>query len=95
LALPGVEPRGRQLVDVAVVLCAQALPLPRLLARRGDILDMVLLLARLGTLRGTAQAYQRPGVGYWLSPLADMPAVAALLGGIIRPRRSWRGRSYG
>jgi dolichol-phosphate mannosyltransferase len=94
LALPGVEPRGRQLIDVGIVLCAQVLPLPRLLARRGDFLDVALLLARLGTLVGTAQAYERPGVGYWLSPTADVPAVAALLDGIIRPRRSWRGRSY-
>jgi dolichol-phosphate mannosyltransferase len=99
LALPGVEPVWRQLGDLAVLLVAQALPLPRLLTRRGDLLDVVLLVARLGTLGGTAQAYERPGRTYWLSPLADLPATAALAAGIIRPllgrRHVWRGRRYG
>lgn len=99
LALPGVEPVWRQLGDLAVVLVAQALPLPRLLTRRGDLLDVVLLAARLGTLGGTVQAYEQPGRTYWLSPLADVPAVVALASGTIRPllgrRHVWRGRSYG
>jgi dolichol-phosphate mannosyltransferase len=99
LALPGVEPVWRQLGDLVVLLVAQALPLPRLLARRGDLLDVVLLIARLGTLGGTAQAYERSGRAYWLSPVADLPATAALAAGIVRPvlgrRHVWRGRSYG
>ncbi len=95
LALPGVEPVHRQLLDLAVVLVAQVLPLPRLLSRRGDALDVVLALARLGTLGGTARAYESPGVGFWLSPTADVPAAVALTMGIARRRRTWRGRSYG
>lgn len=95
LALPGVEPAWRQAVDLAVVLVAQALPLPRLLLRKGDALDVVLLLVRFGTLAGTAQAYERPRAAYWLSPLADLPAVGALAAGAIRRRQTWRGRSYG
>jgi dolichol-phosphate mannosyltransferase len=99
LALPGVEPVWPQLGDLTVLMVAQALPLPRLLTRRGDLLDVVLLVARLGTLAGTAQAYERPGRTYWLSPLADLPATAALAAGIVRPlvgrRHEWRGRSYG
>jgi dolichol-phosphate mannosyltransferase len=99
LALPGVEPVWRQIGDLVVVLVAQALPLPRLVSRRGDLLDLVLLVARLGTLGGTAQAYPRAGRAYWLSPLADVPAAAALAAGVARPllgrRHVWRGRSYG
>jgi hypothetical protein len=73
LALPGVEPLRRQLVDLGVVLAAQALPLPRLLLRRGDRLDVVLLAVRAGTLAGTSRAYACRGAPYWLSPLADIP----------------------
>lgn len=94
LALPGVEPRRRQVADLAVVLAAQALPLPRLLTRRGDLLDVVLVLVRLGTLAGTATAYTRRGVAYWLSPLADVPAAVALGLGVVRRRQTWRGRVY-
>ncbi|MFZ4811341.1 MAG: glycosyltransferase [Ilumatobacteraceae bacterium] len=95
IALPGVEPTWRQVLDLLVVVSAQALPLPRLLLGRGDPLDAALLLVRLGTLAGTAQAYEYPDAAYWLSPLADMPAAVALAGGIVRRRQRWRGRSYG
>ena len=95
LALPGVEPRPRQLADLAVVLLAQALPVMRLLAGRADLLDAVLLLARVGTLRGTRAAYDQGGLAYWLSPLADPLAAAAIAGGIARRgRQTWRGRTY-
>ena len=46
LALPGVESRGRQILDLAVVLLAQALPLPRVLLGRGDVIDLVLVANR-------------------------------------------------
>ncbi len=96
LALPGVEPLRRQLADLAVVGVAQALPLLRVIARRADLLDVVLLAARLGTLVGTRRAYLRTGPAYWLSPLADPLAVAAIARGITRRgRQTWRGRSYG
>ena len=94
LALPGVEPRRRQWIDLAVVLLAQALPLPRLLAGRGDLLDVV-LLARSGSARWSApQAYERRGVAYWSSPVADVLATAAFARGIVSPRQPWRGRTY-
>ena len=95
LALPGVEPRGRQLFDLTVVALAQALPLPRLLTRRADVVDVVLLAARFGTLAGTRSAYSRVDAAYWSSPLADIPAVIAIARGIFRrgPHR-WRGRTY-
>ena len=95
LALPGVEPRNRQLLDLAVVILAQALPLPRVLLRRADIVDGMLLAARLGTLTGTRTAYSRVDAAYWLSPLADIPAAVAIARGIFRRGpNSWRGRTY-
>lgn len=93
LALPGVEPRWRQVADLAVLAVAMAIPIPRLLLRRADAIDVVLLAARAGTLVGTAPAYVRRGVAYWMSPLADPVAVAAVASNVIRPRREWRGRS--
>ena len=95
LGLPGVEPPWRQVLDLGVVLIAQALPLPRLLVRRGDVLDVALLAMRLGTLFGTAQAYERRGRAYWASPLADLAAAAAIGRGVVERRRRWRGRRDG
>jgi dolichol-phosphate mannosyltransferase len=92
LALPGVDPRARQLLGLAVVALAQALPLVRLLGRRADALDAVLLVLRAGTLAGTARAYTTRGVAYWLSPLADAAAVAALVRSTVATPRAWRGR---
>ena len=95
LALPGVEPRRRQLFDLAVVLLAQALPLPRLVLRKADFVDVVLLALRFGTLAGTRTAYSRVDVAYWLSPLADVPAAVTIARGIFRRGpHSWRGRTY-
>ncbi len=96
LALPGVEPRKRQLIDLAVVVLAQVLPIPRLLTRRGDAVDLALVAVRLGTLAGTRTAYTRNDVAYWLSPLADPLAAFAIGRGIARRgRQTWRGRTYG
>ena len=95
LALPGVEPRHRQVFDLAVVVLAQVLPIPRLLLRRGDVIDLVLAMTRLGTLFGTRRAYERTDAAYWLSPLADPVAAGAIARGIARRgRQTWRGRSY-
>lgn len=94
LALPGVEPRHRQLGDLAVVALAQTLPSLRLFTRRADVVDLVLVLGRVGTLVGTSRSYDRRGLAYWASPLADGPATVALAGGLIRRRQTWRGRVY-
>jgi dolichol-phosphate mannosyltransferase len=94
LALSGVDPLLRQLGDLAVLAVAQALPLVRLLARRADVLDLVLGVLRLGTLFGTASAYRRRDAGFWLSPTADVLAVAAVGRGILTRQERWRGRSY-
>jgi len=95
LALPGVEPRRRQLVDLAVVVLAQVLPIPRLLLGRGDVVDIVLAATRIGTLAGTRRAYARTDAAYWMSPLADPVAALAIARGITRGgRQTWRGRAY-
>lgn len=94
LALPGVEPRWRQVAELGLVLVAQALPIPRLIMRRGDALDVGLALMRLGTLAGTAAAYERNGTAYWLSPTADLAAVVALARGSATRTHRWRGRVY-
>jgi dolichol-phosphate mannosyltransferase len=95
LALPGVEPRPRQLFDLTIVALAQVLPIPRLLLGRGDLVDVVLAATRLGTLAGTRRAYDRVDVAYWLSPFADALAAVAIARGIAqRGRQTWRGRSY-
>jgi dolichol-phosphate mannosyltransferase len=95
LALPGVEPRSRQLTDLLIVALAQVLPLPRLLLGRGDLLDVGLLAVRLGTLAGTRAAYERADAAYWLSPLADLGSAITIARGIARRgRQTWRGRTY-
>lgn len=83
-----------QALDLAVVWSAMALPLPRLLSGRGDALDAAALLVRLGTLSGTRRAYERRGLPYLLSPLADIVVAARITAGSIRPSRRWRGRTY-
>lgn len=94
LDLRAVTPVPWQVLDLAVVWSAMALPLPRLLAGRGDAVDVAALLVRLGTLVGTRGAYTRRGVPYALSPLADPAVAARITGGSLRPSRRWRGRAY-
>jgi dolichol-phosphate mannosyltransferase len=94
LALPGVDPRWRRVAGLGTVALTQAAPLIRLAARRADVLDVVLLAIRLGTLAGTAPAYERRGPAYWLSPLADVLAVAALVRSTVASPRAWRGRTF-
>ncbi|HEY0393309.1 MAG TPA: glycosyltransferase family 2 protein [Candidatus Elarobacter sp.] len=93
----------RLAVTLAEVLLAQALPLPTLLAlvalgdrvpfaRPATTVAFALVAMRLGVLAGTRRAYVRPGLAYWLSPLADLPAVALLVCSALRRRHVWRGR---
>lgn len=94
LDLAPVTPLGWQALDLAVVWSTMALPIPRVLAGRGDALDAAALLVRAGTLAGTRGAYDRRGLAYLLSPLADAAVAARITVGTLRPSRSWRGRSY-
>jgi len=92
LAMPGVDGPLRRVAALATLVAAQVLPLARVLAGRADLLDVGMLAVRLGTLVGTARSYRRRGVAYWLSPLADVVAVAALVRSTFVPPRTWRGR---
>jgi dolichol-phosphate mannosyltransferase len=92
LPLPGVDSRVQRLVALGTLALVQVAPLARVVARRADVLDVVLLALRAGTLVGTARAYTRRGLPYWLSPMADVVAVAALVRSTIGRPRAWRGR---
>jgi dolichol-phosphate mannosyltransferase len=94
LPMPDVTSPAARVADGFLLLVAQALPLPRLLLRRADALDLLLLALRAGTLAGTARAYEQRDLAYWLSPLADPIAVLRVLWGAARPGRTWRGRTY-
>jgi dolichol-phosphate mannosyltransferase len=94
IAMPDVTPALWQAADVAVVWLAMALPLPRLLARRGTSLDSVLLAVRLALHGALARAYRPRGAAFWLAPLADPAAAVRLTLSAVRPLRVWRGRSY-
>lgn len=94
LALAGVESRPRQAARLATIVVAQCSPTVRLLARRGDVLDVALSAMRIGTLVGTRPAYRRRGWAFWLSPLADPLAAAALLWGSVTRRQTWKRRRY-
>ena len=89
IAMADVTPPAWQAADLAVVWLAMALPLPRLLARRGTWLDGVLVAVRLGAARRArpgvpaagrgvlARSAGRPGRGSPADGLRD-PATACL-----------------
>lgn len=97
----------QQALDVVFLLLVLGLPLPMLawllLAPpavpgwlHGALLGVngALLLVRLlltAALRGT---YERTGLAYWLSPLADPLAAVRILASSLRRPRRWRGRTY-
>jgi dolichol-phosphate mannosyltransferase len=95
LSLQDVTPKPWLVLDLAVVWLALALPLPRVLARRATWVDRLLVAARLALVPATRRVYERRGVAFWLSPLADPAAALNLTLAAVRPRREWRGRVYG
>ena len=95
---------ARMWTALAELVLAQALPLPTLLvllaaggtgplARAATAVAFALVMVRLGVLAGTRRAYVRPSLAYWLSPLADLPAVALLIASAARRTHVWRGRT--
>jgi dolichol-phosphate mannosyltransferase len=94
---------ARLALTLAELLFAQALPLPTLVvllalgdrvpfARVATAVVFALVMVRLGVLAGTRRAYVRPPAAYWLSPLADLFAVALLVRSAVRRTHRWRGR---
>jgi dolichol-phosphate mannosyltransferase len=94
LPMADVTSRAWKLLDLGVLWLAVALPLPRLVLRRGDPLDVALIAVRWALLLGIAPAYVRRGPWWWASPLADVPVALRLTWGTLRPGRTWRGRTY-
>ncbi len=93
---------GELALAFAELLFAQALPLAIVLVtlarrRRTDTfffrVNFALALARLGVLAGMRRAYAQPAWTYWLSPLADIPAVALIAGAALARTPRWRGRT--
>ncbi len=91
----------REFTGLIGVLIVQALPLPAFLLGWFTnapfwLLSAAafLLLIRIGVLRGLSRAYPRRPWTYWLSPLADLPAVLRIIQFALRRRHTWRGRTY-
>lgn len=91
----------REVVGLVGIVAFQGLPLPVMLvgillrAPLGLLLLASMLLAiRIGVLFGLARAYAGKPWTYWLSPLADLPAVLRIIQLALRKRHSWRGRTY-
>ena len=87
-------PKPALALDLLTLWVTLALPPLRLLTRRADRTDKVLLAARWAILPALARSYDRRGPGFWLSPLADPLTVARLTWSVLRPDRGWRGRTY-
>ena len=94
LMAPDVTAPAWQALDVMTLWAVQALPLWRLLLRRGTPLDAALLVLRLALHAAFRRTYRRHDAAFWLAPLADLPAVARLTQSVLRPDRTWCGRSY-
>ena len=94
LALGGVDSALRQWWDALITLVVLAAPVWLFVAGAATPLTAAAMLLRLGTLLGAHRAYERPRVGYWLSPFADLLAWIVVVGGIVSPSRQWRGREY-
>jgi dolichol-phosphate mannosyltransferase len=94
LSLTGVDSRQRQVGDALMTAVSVAAPLWLVLGGVATPLTMLLFAVRLGTLIGARRAYERAGVGYWLSPVADLLAWVVVMRGVLAPSRQWRGRQY-
>ncbi len=81
-------------LDLIVLWATQALPLPRLLSGRGTGVDAGLLAIRLLLHTALRRTYAPRGAAFWAAPLADLPVVARLTWAVLRPARTWRGRTY-
>lgn len=94
LALREVTSAPWMAADLAVLWSSFALPIPRLLTGRGDVVDIASVALRVGIAAATRGAFAQRGWSIALAPFADVAVVTALTRGAIRPDRSWKGRSY-
>lgn len=100
---------ARQAADVVFLLLVQGLPVPILAwlgwrAMAGAppsaafgallVINASLVSVRVAMCVALRRSYERRGLPFWLSPLADpLAAVRILLSSLRRPRQ-WRGRVY-
>ncbi len=56
------------------------------------LINMVLIVMRLGVLFGTARAYEQRPWSYWLSPLCDTAVAFWLAKMALQRQHTWRGR---
>lgn len=91
----------RQWADVLFLLMVQGTPLPVLLvmvflgARTPLVAtSAALLLVRVLLQFALAGSYDRRGIAFWMSPLADPLAALRILLSTLRRPREWRGRVY-
>lgn len=86
------------------VILVQGLPLPLLatwaaLWRGGRLpalvrINALLAILRWGVATGTARAYHRPPITFWLAPFFDLPIALQIWRAAFRRRHVWRGRGY-
>lgn len=93
--------RGRQLLHLLLLLFALAIPVPMLvLALLVSLplpliaVNLVLLSVRIAVLFSIAPSYERRGVPFYASWLADPAAFVRVAMSTFRRPVSWRGRSY-
>jgi dolichol-phosphate mannosyltransferase len=100
----------RRIVDAAVLLLAQWLPLPAMawlvasiaagstelvpVAIALLVINSALILLRIAILAATAHSFTRRNAAYWLAPLADLVAVPRVVLTMARPVREWRGGGH-
>jgi dolichol-phosphate mannosyltransferase len=94
IAMADVTAPGWLAADVATVWLTMAVPPVRLAARRATRLDAALLVVRWLLHAALARAYAPRGAAFWAAPLADPFSAVRLTWSTLRPRRTWRGRTY-
>lgn len=93
IALADVSNTTDRVID-AITIATLASPIPRLLAGRGDGLDLATLALRSGVVAATAPAFRPGGPELLTAPLLDPLVAARFVWGAVRPSRTWRGRTY-
>lgn len=94
LALREVTSLPWMAADLAVIWSTMALPLPRLVVGRGDVIDVASLALRFGVAAVTRSAFRQHGWPLLVAPLADAVVAWRITVGAVRPDTTWRGRTY-
>ncbi len=94
LALREVTTIPSMTADLVLIWSTMALPLPRLLTGRGDVVDLAALALRAGVAVATRGAFRQRGWPLLAAPLVDPIVALRLTAGAIRPTTTWRGRDY-